>query len=252
MQKNDCTSHEQLNIEERNKLVESNMKLVGFSIRKLGTYYKDDEDELQEGYLALIEAASSFDPSLGYEFSTYAVPYIMGKIRWYRDSKKYNVRPPRSLISALGRAWKVLESNPDILEIDLSDERCRDEMLKNGVDIVSLQKMINLKNSPSLYEVIRDTEDQMILDAIGDQDNRFSSFEMKEFIEYCLRKSFKGINIQSERNKDIVRSWIYLVVLGGYITQNRLSDTFDLSRQQIKNIIEKFKETFRREYLKVI
>ena len=71
--------------EKRDRLIEENIKLVAFTIKK---YYKNfvrnnsflKEDLYQEGCIGLIEAASRFDESKGNTFSTYAIYWITGKM----------------------------------------------------------------------------------------------------------------------------------------------------------------------------
>lgn len=71
---------------EREKIVEENIGLV-WSIAK--RYYNrghDPEDLFQVGSIGLLKAIDKFDPSYGVQFSTYAVPMIMGEIkRFIRD-----------------------------------------------------------------------------------------------------------------------------------------------------------------------
>lgn len=56
----------------------------------------DYDDLFQTGCVGLVKAAENFDPKLGYQFSTYAVPVIMGEIkRLFRDGG--SVKVSRSL-----------------------------------------------------------------------------------------------------------------------------------------------------------
>lgn len=56
------------------------------------------EDILQEGRIALCEAARRFDESRGYQFSTYATPRIRGAISHYLRDKLFTIRLPRGQI----------------------------------------------------------------------------------------------------------------------------------------------------------
>ena len=61
------------------------------------------EDLIQIGSVGLIKAVKKFDCTLGVQFSTYAVPVIIGEIkRFLRDDGAIKVS--RSLILALGGA----------------------------------------------------------------------------------------------------------------------------------------------------
>lgn len=66
----------------RNKLVESNLRLV-ISCAKKHKYDGDMTDLTQEGALGLIRAAEKYQGELGYRFSTYATFWIHQKIGRY-------------------------------------------------------------------------------------------------------------------------------------------------------------------------
>lgn len=78
------------NVELRNQIVVENMKLVPYAIRLNGSYIdkvNDYEELLQAGYYALIKAVESFNPGLGFKFSTYAVKCLLSVSR---DRLDYN------------------------------------------------------------------------------------------------------------------------------------------------------------------
>lgn len=71
--------------EEINKLIEENIKLVGFiTIKYFKKFIEDNpflkDDIYQEGCLGLVKAAKRFDSSKGFKFSTYATFYIKGQM----------------------------------------------------------------------------------------------------------------------------------------------------------------------------
>lgn len=68
-------------------LVENNLKLVWSIVRRFAGRGIELEDLYQTGCVGLIKAADRFDPTLGLQFSTYAVPLITGEImQVFRDS----------------------------------------------------------------------------------------------------------------------------------------------------------------------
>ncbi|MBL7575750.1 RNA polymerase, sigma 27/28 subunit, RpsK/SigK [Peptoniphilus asaccharolyticus DSM 20463] len=78
------------NINLRNQIVIENMALVPYSIKKNRSYVDgihDYEELLQEGYYKLIKAVETFDPDLGFKFSTYAIKYLLSISR---DRQEYN------------------------------------------------------------------------------------------------------------------------------------------------------------------
>ncbi|WP_078624055.1 RNA polymerase sigma factor SigF [Streptomyces monomycini] len=82
----------------RNTLIEMNLSLVRFAasrFRGRGQDLGHSEDIIQVGTIGLIKAIDRFDLSREVEFSTFAVPYIVGEIkRFFRDST-WAVHVPR-------------------------------------------------------------------------------------------------------------------------------------------------------------
>ena len=71
---------------ERQALVERNLGLVHACANRFRGRGAEYEDLFQAGCVGLVKAAGGFDEALGYRFSTYAVPAILGEIkRIFRD-----------------------------------------------------------------------------------------------------------------------------------------------------------------------
>lgn len=94
----------------RARVIEENMGLVGSVVRRYLGKGWEYEDLFQIGSLGLIKAVDRFDPRFGVQFSTYAVPMIMGEIkRHMRDDGLVKVsRPLKELYIKLRRAEEQL------------------------------------------------------------------------------------------------------------------------------------------------
>ena len=78
----------------RQKLIESNYRLV-ISIAK--KYHRDEldfQDMIQESSIGLIKAVDRFDPTLGYKFSTYACWWIKQSALQYVNENTSNIKVP--------------------------------------------------------------------------------------------------------------------------------------------------------------
>lgn len=87
-------------IRVRNKLVESNINLAKKEVHKLGVAVKARhslDDLLQEANLGLIIAVERFNPYKGAMFSSFAIPYIKGKLLQYNRDKGNLIRLPQSV-----------------------------------------------------------------------------------------------------------------------------------------------------------
>ncbi|WP_407078236.1 RNA polymerase sigma factor SigF [Streptomyces sp. NPDC001642] len=82
----------------RNTLIEMNLSLVHFAARRFRNRGSGDmEDVIQVGTIGLIKAIDRFDLSREVEFSSFAIPYIVGEIkRFFRDTS-WAVHVPRRL-----------------------------------------------------------------------------------------------------------------------------------------------------------
>ncbi|MER6301746.1 SigB/SigF/SigG family RNA polymerase sigma factor [Kitasatospora sp. NPDC001539] len=81
----------------RNTLVEMNLSLVRFAIRRFTSHREPQEDLLQVGAVGLIKAIDRFDPELGVEFTTFAMPTVLGEIRRHFRDTTWAVHVPRRL-----------------------------------------------------------------------------------------------------------------------------------------------------------
>ncbi|GHJ27203.1 RNA polymerase sigma factor SigF [Streptomyces hygroscopicus] len=81
----------------RNTLIELNLSLVRYAARRFHNRAVEMEDIVQVGTIGLIKAIDRFDLSREVEFTTFAVPYIVGEIkRFFRDTS-WAVHVPRRL-----------------------------------------------------------------------------------------------------------------------------------------------------------
>ncbi|MFJ8750148.1 RNA polymerase sigma factor SigF [Streptomyces sp. NPDC102441] len=82
----------------RNTLIEMNLSLVRFAAGRFRNRGSGDmEDIVQVGTIGLIKAIDRFDLSREVEFTSFAVPYIVGEIkRFFRDTT-WSVHVPRRL-----------------------------------------------------------------------------------------------------------------------------------------------------------
>jgi RNA polymerase sigma-B factor len=79
----------------RDRLIESHLDLAYRIARHYRRPGPGFEDIRQVAALALVEAVSRFDPSLGSAFSAFAVPTITGGIKRHFRDQRWTVHPPR-------------------------------------------------------------------------------------------------------------------------------------------------------------
>lgn len=108
-----------------NRLVEDNLRLVHFVVRKFGDLPKETyEDYFQEGCVYLTLAAERFDASKGFAFSTFAANYIYNGIRRYRRecNDDFNgIKVGRGLRDKMSKLSYVAYNNG--LDLDSSEDK---------------------------------------------------------------------------------------------------------------------------------
>ena len=110
----DCTN---------NALITENLGLVHSCANRFRGSGVEYDDLFQAGCVGLIKAAAGFDPSLGFRFSTYAVPAILGEIkRIFRDGGAVKIgrtakEKARNLFAVKEELSVSLGREPTITEI---------------------------------------------------------------------------------------------------------------------------------------
>ncbi|MGQ4379615.1 RNA polymerase sigma factor SigF [Streptomyces sp. SAS_267] len=164
----------------RNTLIEMNLTLVRFAAARFRSRSQDEmEDIVQVGTIGLIKAIDRFELTRGVEFTSFAVPYIVGEIkRFFRDTS-WAVHVPRRLQEArvqLAKATEELRSRlgrtPTVKE--LSALMCLSEEEVNEARLAS-----NGYNSSSLDAAISSGDDgeAALADFIGADDNALELVE---------------------------------------------------------------------------
>ncbi|MBR5271322.1 MAG: SigB/SigF/SigG family RNA polymerase sigma factor [Clostridia bacterium] len=154
--------------EAKEILIEENMGLVYSVANRYCGRGCEKEDLIQIGSIGLLKAVDKFDFSFGVQFSTYAVPMIMGEIkRFLRDDGALKVS--RSLKEAALKGYrsrevlqKKLNREPTIIEIS-KDCDIKEEILTEAFEAVTPPH--------SIYESVRsDNREIALLDTIKGDD----------------------------------------------------------------------------------
>src|SRR5688572_32235134 len=87
----------------KQRLIESNMRLVINIAKSYRNRAIALEDLIQEGAIGLMQAAERFDPDKGFRFSTYATHWIRQAIGRAIDNKSKAIRLPAHVSQSLRR-----------------------------------------------------------------------------------------------------------------------------------------------------
>lgn len=170
----------------REALINGNLKLVLSVIRRFSSRGENPDDLFQIGCIGLIKAIDNFDMSLGLQFSTYAVPMIIGELRRFlRDNNV--IRVSRSTRDLAYRALNVKETlisklgrEPSIEEIAKELDTPKEDVvnaLDAIVDPISLYEPVFSENGDSIY----------VMDQISDTKNTDENWLQKIAISEAIR-----------------------------------------------------------------
>lgn len=153
-------------LEAKQRLVESNLKLV---IAVAKRYLKSGlpfSDIIQEGNLGLIKAVETFDYTLGYRFSTYAVAWIRQAITRAIERQGRTIRLPSYILHELRKIHRA-SSNfasqhgreptvQDLVEASGLPQKKVLELIAAGDAIVSLDDTVDDDQTTELSERLVD------------------------------------------------------------------------------------------------
>jgi len=125
-------------LEARELFINGNLRLVLSIIQRVNSRGENLDDLFQIGCVGLIKAIDNFDISLNVQFSTYAVPMIIGEIKRYlRDNNP--IRVSRSIRDL---AYKIMAIKERVAKDNLKEPTVEELAKELGVEkedvIVSL------------------------------------------------------------------------------------------------------------------
>ena len=156
--------------EARQKFINGNLRLVLSIIKRFYGRGENLDDLFQVGCIGLIKAIDNFDITQNVQFSTYAVPMIVGEIRRYlRDNN--SIRISRSIRDLAYKALAIKDRIYREEQREATIEELAKELEVEKEDVImsldaiqeplSLQEPAYSENADNLY----------IMDQVGDKKN---------------------------------------------------------------------------------
>ncbi len=206
----------------REEFINGNLRLVLSITGRFSSRGENPDDLFQVGCIGLIKALDNFDTEQGVQFSTYAVPMIIGEIKRYlRD---YNsIRVSRSLRDTAYRALSIKERLTNLNGKEPTIEEIAKELEKPKEEIVFALDAIS--EPISLFEpVYHDGGDAVfVMDQLSDEKND------EEWIEHIvLKEAMEHLN---EKEKQILD----LRFFRGR-TQTEVAEEIGISQAQVSRL----------------
>ena len=205
----------------KNELVENNMGLVYSIAGRFINRGCELEDIIQIGAVGLIKAVKKFDLSFGVQFSTYAVPLIIGEIKKFiRDDGAIKVS--RTVKERAARARRAEEE----LRCRLGRDPTIGELAaETGMDEWDITEAFEASLPPESLQAADDDEDPLI--------NRISSDDTEDRIvdKVFINNALKSL---TEREREVI---IQRYFRGR--TQTEAAELIGVSQVQVSRIEKK-------------
>ncbi len=209
--------------EARNTFINGNLRLVLSVIQRFYGRGETADDLFQVGCVGLIKAIDNFDLNQNVQFSTYAVPMIVGEVKRYlRDNN--SIRVSRSVRDLAYKAIQTKEKmtkekgrEPTIEEIakELNVEKEEIAFSLDAIqDPVSLQEPVYNDGAESIF----------LMDQVKDSKNTDELWIEKMAIEGALKKL-------NEKEKNIVVKRFF-----DGKTQMEVADEIGISQAQVSRL----------------
>ncbi len=215
-------------------LVNANLRFVVSVAKQYQNQGLTLPDLINEGNFGLVKAAQRFDETRGFKFISYAVWWIRQSILQALAEQSRVVRLPLNKIGSINKINKAFSYLEQAHQRPPSAEEIAEELEMTVAEVK--QSLKNSRKHISMDAPFEDGEDSNLYDVISASETPMPDTDL---INESIREEISRVLATlSEREADVVRLY-YGIGESSTMTLDEIGNTFDLTRERVRQIREK-------------
>jgi RNA polymerase sigma-B factor len=215
----------------RNELVEEHMRLAEFLSRRFAHRGEPLDDLRQVALVGLLKAVERFEPDRGLQFSSFAMPTILGELKRHFRDRGWAVRVPRRVQELHLELDRTIAGLSQELGRPPTPREIADRAGVREEDVLESMEANSLYRLPSLDGMRGGDDSSSPSERIGDVDPEMDAVDDRLAVSEML-------SILPEREQTIV----YLRFFEG-LTQSEIAQQIGISQMHVSRLLVRSLET---------